>query len=415
MAVRPERVPAEQVRQRMLDAGRELALESGAALTIEHLRLEEIIHRARVPRSSVYRMWPYKEDYIDDLLSYLAGPGSWFNDSAVFDPGTFAVVERVIAENKHLLMTLPGRRALLREVLRLAVARNYQALSESPAWRLHTALVTTLGSSRNSTAREKIVAALEEGQSQSRGSMVALFGHLAGVLGMRLRDPQRSVEHMMLAGGLLVQSLALRNVQVQAIAGTTDGSKVEQLLNVPMPGPGLDGEPAEWSLAAFAYLGIVDAFAEFDPDFEPDFGTAPLILLTAGAGEFHHAVAEHRDAGQRFGLEVPRLPLAQQPLAVLAPVEPAVPENLRQHRVGVPRVCRRHPAQRQRRDRVLTQVGAQHVRVVAVGRERRVGEQRPQHPVLGHHHEPVGLVVDDPDRVELEEPFGHHERGLAAV
>jgi len=51
MAVRPERVPAEQVRQRMLDAGRDLALESGAALTIEYLRLEEVIHRAGVPRS----------------------------------------------------------------------------------------------------------------------------------------------------------------------------------------------------------------------------------------------------------------------------------------------------------------------------------------------------------------------------
>jgi AcrR family transcriptional regulator len=269
MAVRPERVPAEQVRQRMLAAGRDLALESGAALTIEHLRLEEIIQRARVPRSSVYRMWPYKEDYIDDLLSYLAGPGSWFNESGVFDPETFAVVERVIAQNKDLLTTVRGRRALLSEVIRLAVARNYQALSESQAWRLHTALITTLGSSRNSTAREKIVAALEEAQSQSRGSMVALFGHLAGVLGMRLRDPERTAEHMMLAGGLLVQGLALRNVQVQAIAGTSDGSKVERLLNVPVPGPGLNGEPAEWSLAAFAYLGIIDAFAEFDPDFEP--------------------------------------------------------------------------------------------------------------------------------------------------
>jgi AcrR family transcriptional regulator len=310
MAGRPERVPAEQVRQRMLAAGRDLALESGAALTIEHLRLEEIIQRARVPRSSVYRMWPYKEDYIDDLLSYLAGPGSWFDDNGVFDPETFAVVERVIAENKHLLTTVQGRRALLSEVIRLAVARNYQALSESPAWRLHTALITTLGSSRNSTAREKIVGALEEAQSQSRGSMVALFGHLAGVLGMRLRDPQRSVEHMMLAGGLLVQSLALRNVQVQAIAGTTDGSKVERLLNVPVPGPGLDGEPAEWTLAAFAYLGIIDAFAEFDPDFEPPTPSTQATPLTADAGQFHHAVAEHRDAGQRLGLEVPRLALA---------------------------------------------------------------------------------------------------------
>jgi len=320
MAVRPERVPAEQIKQRMLEAGRDLALESGAALTIEHLRLEEIILRARVPRSSVYRMWPYKEDYIDDLLCYLAGPGSWFHSSAVFDPETFAVVERVIAENRHLLTTMAGRRALLCEVVRLAVARNYLALSESPAWRLHTALVTTLGSSRNGKAREKIVAALEEAQLQSRGSMVALFGHLADVIGLRLLDPERGVEHLMLAGGLLVQSLALRNVQVQAIAGTSDGSKVETLLNAPIPGPGLNGEPAGWSLAAFGYLALVDAFAELDPDFEPS--ERPLgSLLRGGARQFHHPVAEHGNAGQRVGPEISGLALAQQSLAVLAPAE----------------------------------------------------------------------------------------------
>ena len=92
MTARPERVPAEEVRQRMLDAGRELALEAGAALTIEHLRLEEVIQRARVPRSSVYRMWAYREDYIDDLLSYLAGSGSWFSDRS--DPRARDVLGR---------------------------------------------------------------------------------------------------------------------------------------------------------------------------------------------------------------------------------------------------------------------------------------------------------------------------------
>ncbi len=268
--VRPERVPAEEVRQRMLEAGRELVLRTGAALTIEHLRLEEVIQRARVPRSSVYRMWPYKEDYIDELLCYLAGPGSWFNDSAVFDPETFAVVDRVLADNKHLLATADGRRALLCEAIRLATARNYQALSDSPAWRLHTALVATLGSTRSDEARQKIAAALEDAQSQSRSSMVTLYGYLADVLGLRMRDAARTPEHMILASGLLVQSLALRNVQVQAtITDTPGAAHVDGLLNAPLPGPGLNGEPAPWSLAAFAYLAIIDAFTELDPDFVP--------------------------------------------------------------------------------------------------------------------------------------------------
>ena len=130
MTARPERVAAEEVRHRMLDAGRELALEAGAALTIEHLRLEEVIQRARVPRSSVYRLWAYREEYTDDLLCYLAGPGSSFADRTIFDPETVTVIGRVLTENKHLLATPGGRRALTCEVVRLSVSRNYAA-----AWR----------------------------------------------------------------------------------------------------------------------------------------------------------------------------------------------------------------------------------------------------------------------------------------
>jgi AcrR family transcriptional regulator len=271
MAVRPERVPAEQVRQRMLDAGRELALEVGAALTIERLRLEEVIQRARVPRSSVYRIWPYREDYIDDLLCYLAGAGSWFSDRTVLDPETFEVARRIIVDNSHLLAEPEGRRSLLREVLRVTTKGNYQTLSESAPWRLHMALVATLGSTRTGEARKQIAAALEDAQRRSRDSLVTVFDILAKVLGLRLRDPAWSASHMQLAGGLLVQSMALRNLQVKAALDneSADATLVDTLLNTPLPGPGLNGEPALWTLAAFAYLGLFEAFVELDPDFVP--------------------------------------------------------------------------------------------------------------------------------------------------
>jgi hypothetical protein len=276
MTARPERVPAEEVKKRMLNAGRDLANEAGAALTIEHLRLEEVIQRARVPRSSVYRLWAYREDYIDDLLCYLAGTGSWFSDRPVLDPETFADVKRILDENARLLQTLDGRRAVLCEITRVTVMRNYTGLTESTPWRLHMALVATLGSTRTGEARKRIAAALEESQRRSRQMMVAVLGQLVGLVGLRLRDPAYTLDHLALAGGLLVQSLALRNVQVQAAVGTpeapglvstSDIAIVDGLLNAPVPGPGLHGEPAGWSLAAFAYLGVIDAFLELDPDF----------------------------------------------------------------------------------------------------------------------------------------------------
>ena len=290
MTARPERVPAEEVRQRMLDAGCGLALEAGAALTIEHLRLEEVIQRARVPRSSVYRLWAYREEYIDDLLCYLAGEGSWFSERPVLAPETSSVLQRVLTENKQLLATLEGRRALMLEIVRLTTVRNYDALTESTTWRLHMALVATLGSTRSGEARKRIAAALEDAQKQSRESMVALLSYLMGALGLRLRDPAYTLDHVQLVGGLLVQSLALRNVQVQAAlgeGGAGDGQaapdapqeakEVRALLNFPVPGPSLGGEPAEWTLAARAYLGVLDTFVELDPDFTP-----PADGATAG-------------------------------------------------------------------------------------------------------------------------------------
>jgi hypothetical protein len=272
MMARPERVPAEEVRKRMLDAGREMAIEAGAALTIEHLRLEEVIQRARVPRSSVYRLWAYRDQYIDELLSYLAGAGSLFGDRPVFDPETFSVAGQVLADNRHLLATPGGRRALLREVVRVTATRNYQALSESAPWRLHMALIATLGSTRSGEARKQIAAALEEAQLRSRESMVALFGYLMAEIGLRLRDPAWTADHLQLTGGLLVQALALRNLQVRAADGAHQAAAVDALLNAPQPGPGLDGETADWTLVGYAYLGLVEGFVELDPDFTPPAG-----------------------------------------------------------------------------------------------------------------------------------------------
>jgi hypothetical protein len=283
MTTRPERVSADEIRQRMLDAGRELALEAGAALTIEQLRLEEVIRRARVPRSSAYRLWPYKDDYLDDLLCYLAGAGSWFSDRPVMTPETATVVRQLIDGNRALLATPEGRRALLREIVRVTAEHNYLMLSQSPQWRLHMALEATLGSTCGAAAdadgadggaaRRRVAAALAAAQSRSREVMVTVLEIIMAELGLRLREPSWTAEHLQLAGGLFVQALALRNVQVQAaLAGGGDvgtAAHVDALLNAPVPGPGLDGGTAQWSVVAFAYLGLIDAFVELDPDFAP--------------------------------------------------------------------------------------------------------------------------------------------------
>ena len=69
-----------------------------------------------------------------------------------------------------------------------------------------------------------------------------------------------------------MQALALRNLQVRAADGAHEAAAVDALLNAPLPGPGLNGETADWTLVGYAYLGLVDGFVELDPDFTPPPG-----------------------------------------------------------------------------------------------------------------------------------------------
>src|SRR5262249_55676990 len=152
------------------------------------------------------------------------GAGSWFSDKPVLDPETFTMVRQLMAEHRAMTSTLAGRRALLCEIVRVMTERNYRALAESAQWRLHMGLAPPLRSTRTGDARRPVAAPLGEAPDRSRATMVAMFESLRSELGLRMRDPARTAEHLQLAGGLLVQSLALRNVQVQAAMGAAGGA-----------------------------------------------------------------------------------------------------------------------------------------------------------------------------------------------
>src|SRR5689334_2495490 len=88
---RRQRIPAEEIRQRMFDAARRMVYESGVQISLEELSFEEVIQAAGVSRSSAYRIWPYKGDFVQELLCHLAGP-QWLG-TAAFDQETIDLVE----------------------------------------------------------------------------------------------------------------------------------------------------------------------------------------------------------------------------------------------------------------------------------------------------------------------------------
>jgi AcrR family transcriptional regulator len=272
---RPRRLPAATVRQRMMKAGLATALQAGVGVSLENVSMEDVILRARVPRSSVYRIWPYKSDFIADLMVYLAGPGGYMSGRQVFDPATYDVAHKVMAEHRDLLATMDGRRKVLCEVVRQAVSTNFQAMLHDQVWRVHDVLLATLHSIKNIDARTAIATALEAGEATARQEMVSLVEEIMATIGIRIRIPGLRVEHLVIAGVSLLQSLAERHVLTEDVLGPewsqqpgrqpTSGSLIAELLPGP---PGVEDEPAQWTLPALAYLALVDSFSELDPAFE---------------------------------------------------------------------------------------------------------------------------------------------------
>ena len=273
---RRSRLRAPDVRQRMLEAGRNWAGEAGVGVSLEEISMEDVIQDAGVPRSSVYRLWRYKSEFAAELLIYLVGPGGYLSGRSVFDPDTFDVARKTMAEHAHLLRTEDGRRRVLCEVVRLAVSRNFEHMLEDQNWRVHLAMLATLNSIRDSKARATVAAALEEGEARSRENIVGLIEEVMATVGLRLRDPASSVEHLVIAGVSLLQNLAVRraltadSIAVSPAGGSLPAKVSGDLISEPLPGPaGVTDGSTRWTLPALAYLSLVDAFAELDPDFRP--------------------------------------------------------------------------------------------------------------------------------------------------
>jgi AcrR family transcriptional regulator len=248
----------------MLATARDLAMEGGVALSLVDLSMEEVMQRARVPRSSAYRIWPYKEDFLDDLLCYLAGPGGYFAGRDVFDPATFDEVRKTIAEHDHLLATAEGRRAVLCEVVRRGVGRNFDAFRENRAARINLALIGAVSSMHESSMRTSIAAALEKAEAASLKNVTELIEYVMSALGLRLRHSAPALGQLVTAGSALIRGLVQRRIVAES--ALEDEQPYRGSL-ASMPGPGIGGQPADWNLASVAYLGLVDSFLEPDPDF----------------------------------------------------------------------------------------------------------------------------------------------------
>jgi AcrR family transcriptional regulator len=247
------RMSAAELRERILATAVEMLNKSGGlTVSLAHLNMEELIRIADVPRSSVYRAWESKEAFYVDLMEQMIKPTE--AEGAAYDEETLRIVVKIVQEHADKLATPDGRRGVLREVVRLGVARNFDSVVQSLAWRSSTALIATLPALEGKD-QQRILAALTRAETQFIDRLSDLYSAVLPILGLRIKQGFDTKVFTATVRSL-IEGLTVRGLTNPAI------------VNPSIVQPGLDGEPAEWRLPAVGFLAILDAMSEPDPDFD---------------------------------------------------------------------------------------------------------------------------------------------------
>ncbi|MGW5217357.1 TetR/AcrR family transcriptional regulator [Nocardia sp. NPDC004085] len=243
------RLSASELRERLLETAVEMLHETGLTVSLAHLNMEELIRAAEVPRSSVYRVWETKEEFYLDLMEKMMEPAE--RDSA-FDEETLRVAEAVLDTYRDRLGTVEGRRAVLREIVRQAIARNMCAVSEALSYRTFTALVATLPGLVGSD-RERILRVLRKIEAQFKSRLASFYEEMISTLGLRFR-PGFDATILALTGSAVIEGYISRR-------WTNPG-----VVSHPIMMPSLGNEPVQWHVAAVSFLAVIEGMTEPDPE-----------------------------------------------------------------------------------------------------------------------------------------------------
>ncbi|WP_142118102.1 hypothetical protein [Rarobacter faecitabidus] len=223
-----------------------------------------------MPRSSVFRIWQTKADYLVDLYETLAGPqggarGSLFAEQILKDE-VFAGVDDAVSGLSGNLDDATTRRALLEEVIRTGVAKNFTAISAPSEWQTYAQMMISspvltdlpdglrIADTQVQTERDDVIAKLADRYR-------TLF---EGTFRLKLRDPQVSYEHFVIAASSVIEGFATREVLARAASEGADTSdpSLHALTSNTIKRKDAAGNEAEWLPSAIAYLGVVDAYFE---------------------------------------------------------------------------------------------------------------------------------------------------------
>jgi AcrR family transcriptional regulator len=218
--------------------------------------MEEYIKKAGVPRSSVYRIWSTREEFVADLIGEVFSAERY---SEGFDPTAIGAMTHVYQVNLDRLGTSSGRRAVVHEMIRVGSTINFSHLSHSVEWISYNTLFTSLDSIPDGPAHDAVARVVQRIEGQFAHRMALFYADMIERYGASLKP-----------GFTVDQIAALTAMIVEGVSTRVRNS--ESALDAVVSAPGLDGEPVEWTLVAYTIRSVIDGMIE---DFGPDGPLSP--------------------------------------------------------------------------------------------------------------------------------------------
>lgn len=161
--------------------------EQGLNLGLESLSMEDVIREAEVSRTTFYRLWPQKDQFIGDLIIELTKNAiSPYNDRST--DTTAELKERLLPRINELLQPETRWRLITDILAQTAVPDFAYMFSRTEQWHTYFALVTIVTNLPHGPIRDTALHEINNSEANYRNRIVQNFEILIEHFGVRLRE-----------------------------------------------------------------------------------------------------------------------------------------------------------------------------------------------------------------------------------
>jgi AcrR family transcriptional regulator len=246
--------PHSEERTRILSIATRRVGASGLDVGFEQSTLDEIVREAQVASRVATRIWPSHDDFVYDLFTEIAQQ----TRRDLTDTETLVATWGFLSSRLNDLRTPEGRRSIMLDVVRTAAEQNLEEVTTSAAWRSYASLALTILSRPESPGRSAVLEALRNSELAFIDTMEMFYRNIMATVGYRLKEEFHNDYHpFVVATAAVVEGLGISRTTVPGIVDSHFSRAGES-------------EGNSWSLVSLAFVSVIEAFVEFDPDYEPE-------------------------------------------------------------------------------------------------------------------------------------------------